>query len=122
MRTLAAGRVAGYGRRLVADASDARRDVPVGYADGYPRRALGRADVLVRRPTPARSLRQSRWMQLSIVVDDDVAVGDEVVLLGDGRRADPRRGARRLAGTIGYEIGCATALAARRGRRTYIGQ
>jgi alanine racemase len=41
------------------------------------------------------------------VVDEDVGVGDEVVLLG--RQGEERIGAEelaRLAGTIGYEICC----------------
>jgi alanine racemase len=58
--------------------------------------------------------------QLTCVVDADVGLGDEVVLLGAQGRE--RVTAEELAGhaeTIGYEIVCQTALAARRGRRLY---
>ncbi len=80
--------------------------VPVGYADGYPRALSGRADVLVRgrRRRVAAAVSMDA---LSVVVDDDVAIGDEVVLLGsqgdDEIRAEELA---RLAGTIGYEICC----------------
>ena len=46
--------------------------------------------------------------QLMVDVGEaDVAVGDEVVLIGrQGERRDPRRGLGRALGTIGYEIVC----------------
>jgi alanine racemase len=61
--------------------------------------------------------------QLTCIVDAGVELGDEVVLIGE--QAGERITAEELAGhaeTIAYEIVCATALAARRGRRAYIGQ
>jgi alanine racemase len=114
VRALASGQSSGYGRRLVADAPTTVALVPVGYADGYPRALSGRADVLIggRRRRVAATLSMD---QLAAVVDPDVAVGDEVVLLG--RQGDARIGPEelgRLAGTIGYEICC---RAGRRGER-----
>jgi alanine racemase len=122
LRELAPGDSAGYGRRLVADRPLRVASVPVGYADGYPRRASGRAEVLVRgrRRRVAATVSMD---QLTCVVDGDVALGDEVVLLG--AQGDERVTAEELAGhagTIGYEIVCSAALAARRGVRTDDGQ
>jgi alanine racemase len=122
LRDLAPGQSAGYGRRLIAREPQRVAYVPVGYADGYPRRASGRADVLVRgmrRPVAATVSMD----QLTCVVDASVGTGDEVVLLGaqGGERITPEELARH-ADTIGYEIVCATALATRRGRRVHVGQ
>ena len=111
----------GYGRRLIADRPLRVAYVPVGYADGYPRLASGRAEVLVRgrRRLVAATISMD---QLTCVVDERVQLGDEVVLIGV--QGDERVTAEELAvhaETIGYEIVCATELAARRGSRTYVG-
>ena len=106
LRTLAPGESSGYGRRLIADRELRVATVPVGYADGYPRALSGRADALVR----GRRCRIAATVSmdaLSLVVGDDVELGDEVVLLGD--QGDERIRAEELAGlagTIGYEITC----------------
>ncbi|MDX6629599.1 MAG: alanine racemase [Gaiellales bacterium] len=120
LRDLEPGQSAGYGRRLIARDALRVAYVPVGYADGYPRRASGRADVLVRgiRRRVAATVSMD---QLTCVVDSEVELGDEVALLGaqGGERVTPEE----LAGhaeTIGYEIVCAMTLAARRGRRVYL--
>jgi alanine racemase len=120
LRDLASGQSAGYGRRLIARDRVRVASVPVGYADGYPRLASGRSDVLVRgvRRRVAATVSMD---QLTCLVDAAVQLGDEVVLLGaqGAERVTPEE----LAGhaeTIGYEIVCATALAARRGRRVYL--
>ena len=59
--------------------------------------------------------------QLTCIVTDEVQLGDEVVLIGaqGSERITPEELARH-AETIGYEIVCATELAVRRGRRTYL--
>jgi alanine racemase len=119
LRVLAPGTSAGYGRRLIADRPLRVASVPVGYADGYPRLASGRAEVLIRgrRRRVAATVSMD---QLTCIVDDGVELEDEVVLLG--AQAAERITPEELAGhaeTIGYEIVCATALAARRGTRLY---
>jgi alanine racemase len=122
LRDLAPGQSAGYGRRLIAERALRVAHVPVGYADGYPRRASGRAAVLVRgvrRPVAATVSMD----QLTCVVGEDVQLGDEVVLIG--AQGDERITAEELAvhaDTIAYEVVCATLLAARRGAREYLNQ
>ena len=96
--------------------------MPVGYADGYPRLASGRSQVLVRgeRRSVAATISMD---QLTCIVDERVQLGDEVVLIGE--QGDERITAEELAAhteTIAWETVCATSLAARRGRRTYTGQ
>ena len=120
VRDLAPGQSAGYGRRLIADRPLRVAAVPVGYADGYPRLASGRSEVLIggRRRRVAATVSMD---QLSCVVDESVQLGDEVVLLG--AQGDERITASELAvhaETIPWEVVCATALAVRRGRRVYL--
>jgi alanine racemase len=77
--------------------------VPLGYADGVPRRLSG-ADVLVngqRRPI-AGAVTMDQLM-VDCGPGADVSVGDEVVLLGDGITAWDWAG--RL-GSIAYEVVC----------------
>ena len=108
LRDLAPGQSAGYGRRLIADRPLRVAYVPVGYADGYPRLASGRSDVLVRgerRPVAATVSMD----QLTCIVDERVQLGDEVVLIGE--QGDERITAEELAAhteTIAWETVCAT--------------
>jgi alanine racemase len=122
LRDLAPGRSAGYGRRLIADRPLRVAYVPVGYADGYARLASGRSHVLVggERRSVAATISMD---QLTCIVDERVQLGDEVVLIGE--QGDERITAEELAvhtETIAWETVCATSLASRRGRRTYVGQ
>lgn len=106
LRTLASGESSGYGRRLVAEQPTRVATIPVGYADGYPRALSGVADVLVRgrRQRIAATVSMDA---LSFVADDDVEIGDEVVLVGaQGEERITPEELAGLAGTIGYEICC----------------
>ncbi|MGH9134238.1 MAG: alanine racemase, partial [Ilumatobacteraceae bacterium] len=97
-----------YGlRHTFADATTVAT-VPIGYADGVPRRLFETGgEVLVggrRRPIVGVVTMD----QLMVDVGDDaVAVGDEVVLIGEqqGERVSAEEWADRL-GTIGYEVVC----------------
>ena len=79
--------------------------VPMGYADGVPRAASNRAEVLLggrRRPVRGRIAMDQLLVDVG---DDEVHVGDEVVLFGDPATGAPSAddwGA--WAGTIGYEV------------------
>jgi alanine racemase len=120
LRDLAPGASVGYGRRLIADRPLRVAYVPVGYADGYPRLASGRAEVLVRgrRRLVAATVSMD---QLTCIVDENVELEDEVVLLGaqEGDRITAEELAAH-AETIGYEVVCSATLAARRGARAYL--
>jgi alanine racemase len=108
VRRLPAGARPSYGRRHPLPGPANVATVPIGYADGIPRRLsdLGAA-VLIggRRRAFAGSVTMDQ-----IVVDvglDPVAVGDEVVMLG--RQGDVEISADEwagLLGTISYEIVC----------------
>jgi alanine racemase len=93
--------------------------VPVGYADGYPRAASSRAEVLIggHRCRVAGSVTMD---QLLVDCGDTVPeVGDEVVLVGP--QGDEEIGAWELAGhadTIAYEV---LARVGERVPREYVG-
>jgi alanine racemase len=112
VKRVPAGSAISYGLRHTFDAATTVATVPVGYADGVPRRlAVTGGEVLVggrRRPIVGSVTMD----QLMVDCDDDeVAVGDEVVLLGEQDGPDGVQVIRaedwadRL-GTIGYEVVC----------------
>jgi alanine racemase len=105
VKRLAAGERTSYGHRytLARDANVAT--VPVGYADGYPRAAASRADVLIR----GRRCRVAGNVTMDQLIVDcgdlPVEAGDEVVILG--RQGEEVVTADELADraeTIAYEI------------------
>ncbi len=108
MRRLPAAARPSYGRiRELTTASNVAT-VPVGYADGIPRR-LGPLGATALIGGKRRQLAGSVTMDqvLFDVGDDDVAVGDEVVFIG--RQGDDEITADEWAAlleTINYEITC----------------
>jgi alanine racemase len=108
VKRVAAGSSISYGHRhtFVVDTNVAT--VPIGYADGVPRR-LGDTggEVLVggrRRPIVGAVTMDQLMVDVG---DDSVTVGDEVVLIGrqGAETVTAEEWAARL-GTIGYEIVC----------------
>jgi alanine racemase len=83
VRRVVAGARPSYGRRreLTRDATIAT--VPFGYADGYPRRLFeGGAEVLINgKRYPLAGMVTMDQLVID-VGDDDVSIGDDVVLLG----------------------------------------
>ena len=104
-KRLPAGERLSYGHRYELAADSWVATVPVGYADGYPRAASSRADVLIR----GRRCRVAGSVTMDQVLvdcgDHEIATGDDVVLLG--RQGDEGISAWELAeraDTIAYEI------------------
>jgi len=109
LKQIPPGASVSYGRRFVADSPTLIASVPVGYADGYPRALTNRGEVLVRgqRARVAGTVCMD-WIMLDVSHIPDVAVGDEVVLMGCDA-AGNQISAEELAaqaGTIPYEIFC----------------
>jgi alanine racemase len=117
VRRLARGDGVSYGLTYRAGAPMFAATVPVGYAEGYRRALSGKAEALIRglrRPLLGRVTMDA----CVFGVDEDVEVGDEVVLLGT--QGEARIGAEELgahAGTINYEI--TTGIDPRRVERSY---
>ncbi|HYH28185.1 MAG TPA: alanine racemase [Actinomycetota bacterium] len=107
VKRVRAGESLSYGHRYSLRRESTIATVPVGYADGYPRAASGRAQALIRgKPYPVAGTVTMDQILVDLG-DDPVEAGDEVVLFG--RQGDAEITADELAawaGTIGYEIVC----------------
>jgi alanine racemase len=105
---LPAGARPSYGRRRPLARESTVASVPIGYADGVPRRLFDAAgEVLIRsRRYPFAGMITMDQCVVD-VGDDPVAVGDEVVLLGHQGDAEitAEEWAQRL-GTIVWEVVC----------------
>lgn len=105
VKRVPAGTAVSYGHRWAAPSDGWVATVPIGYADGVPRRLTGRAEVLiggVRRPLAGTVTMD----QLLVWCGADApTVGDEVVLLGRQGQEQVRveEWARHLD-TITYEV------------------
>ena len=105
VRSVAAGESVSYGRSWYAAEPVRVATVPIGYADGV-RRHSGAAGVEVLIRGRRRPILGTVTMdQLMVAADDEVAVGDEVVLIGaqGSEQVTVDEVAERL-GTIAYEV------------------
>lgn len=108
LRDVRANQALGYGGTYVTKAPARIAVLPVGYADGLNRQLSSRGRVIVREHYAPIVGRISMDLTLVDVTGlPEVAVGDEVVLLGsgDGLSVDAREHAA-LANTSLYEILC----------------
>jgi alanine racemase len=109
LRWVSAGDAVSYGLRRPVEKESLIATVPLGYADGVPRR-LGDVPghVLIGGvPRPIAGTVTMDQIMVDCGADSSVSVGDEVVLIGT--QGDATVGAddwAALTGTIGYEITC----------------
>jgi alanine racemase len=98
-----------YARRYTTGEKTMIASVPVGYADGYRRSLTNRGEALVRGVrAPVVGTVCMDWIMLDVSRVADVAVGDEVVLMGSDQSGNCIR-AEELAEwsqTISYELFC----------------
>jgi alanine racemase len=109
VKRVAPGEGVSYGHHWHADRETVIATVPLGYADGVPRRlGLLGADVLIRgRRRPIAGVVTMDQLTVDCGDDDTVTAGDEVVLIG--RQGDEHIPAEEWAehmGTIAYEVVC----------------
>ncbi len=107
VRDIDAGEAVSYGGRWTATSKTRIATVPIGYADGVPRR-LGLVGGRVLVGGSMCNIRGVVTMdQLMIEVPDDVALGDEVVLLGSqGSESITAWDWADKLDTIAYEVLC----------------
>jgi alanine racemase len=115
------GTTISYARRFSAEQRSLIASVPVGYADGYPRALTNRGQVLIRgQRAQVSGTVCMDWIMLDVTSIPDVAVGDEITLMGEDRQGN-RVLAEELAqwaGTIPYELFCGIS---KRVPRVYLG-
>ncbi|MGD0320067.1 MAG: alanine racemase [Acidimicrobiales bacterium] len=109
VRRLEAGERPSYGRLRALSVPSVVATVPVGYADGIPRRYFSEGGTVLigghRRPL-AGAVTMDQIM-VDCGADAEVSAGDEVVLIG--RQGDERLTAwdwAEVLGTISYEVLC----------------
>ncbi|GAA1056047.1 alanine racemase [Agromyces luteolus] len=105
VRRVEPGTGASYGHTWRASRPTTLALVPLGYADGVPRQASGRAEVMIHGARHRIAGRIAMDQFLVDVGEAEVAVGDEVVLFGDPAGGAPSADDwGDAADTIGYEI------------------
>lgn len=108
LKELPAGANVSYGRRWTAKRRSLIATLPIGYADGLPRRLTGVGEALCggRRVPMAGTVCMDLTM-CDVTDVPGVKAGDEVVLIGEqgGERISAEEVAEK-AGTISYEIFC----------------
>jgi len=95
------GRPVSYGSLWQAEAETGIATVPCGYADGYFRRMTNRAQVMIHQKKYPQVGRICMDQFMVNVGDDDIKVGDEVILLGEGIVAEDLA---QWMGTNEYEV------------------
>jgi alanine racemase len=122
LRTIAAGASVGYGATWRAERTSRIAVLPLGYADGLPRRASGRAQAAIRGHRAPLVGVISMDIAIADVTDvPEIAVGDAAVLLGraSGGASISVAEYGGWAGLSEYEVTCGMS---KRVPRTYVGE
>jgi alanine racemase len=102
IREIATGAAVGYGARWQAPRPSKIATVACGYADGYPRHAPNGTPTLVNgQVAPLVGTVSMDMITVDLTEHENVAVGDPVILWGDGLSVSAIADA---AGTIGYDL------------------
>ena len=109
VKTVPAEITVSYGRKYVTDADETIATVPIGYADGYTRRAQGKAYMLVNGvQAPVRGRICMDQCMLDVSGIDGVQAGTLVTAFGREQQATlPVETYAAWSDTINYEIVCA---------------
>lgn len=108
LKELPEGHSVGYGMTFRTERPSRIATLPVGYADGYPRRLSNAGEVLVRgRRAPVVGRVSMDLITIDVTDIADADIGDEVVLMG--RQGEDEISGEEIAaklGTISYEVFC----------------
>ncbi len=119
IKTVEPGTPLSYGGTFVTEKPTKVATVPIGYADGYTRSLGNRAFMTVngkKAPVIGRVCMDQLMLDISGI--DDVKVGDEVTVIGDGKENTfSFDDMAKMVGTINYELIC---LVGKRVPRVYI--
>ena len=108
LKMLTPGQSVSYGCTYTAREKIKIALLPIGYADGLRRSLSGRGEVLVRgQRAPVVGRVCMDWTMIEVTDIKDVAVGDEVVILGvQGSQEISAEELAETLGTISYEVFC----------------
>lgn len=109
IRDVPVGQAVSYGSIWRAERPSRIAVIPVGYADGYPRRLTAKADALVHgERCPVVGVISMDMVLVDVTsLPHDARVGDAVVLLGSqGERSISTAELAERAGLIEYEVTC----------------
>jgi alanine racemase len=110
VKEIAAGERLSYGLRYRVERPSVIATVPIGYADGVPRRLsdVGGEVLIGGRPRPIAGSVTMDQITVDCGDDRDITAGDEVVLLGtQGSTAITAWDWAEKLGTLAYEVTCA---------------
>lgn len=97
-----------YGRTFITEKNSRIATIPVGYADGYPRRLSSKGRVIIKgqyAPIAGRICMDQFMVDVTHI--PGVNTGDEVILMGsDGRLSVTAEEIAEITGTINYEVVC----------------
>ena len=108
-----------YGQIFTTERDSKIATIPIGYADGYTRLLTSKAEVAVKgKRVPIVGKICMDQCMIDVTDVEDVKIGDEVILFGDGSGNSPHIDEIAEAlGTINYEVIC---MVGRRVPRVYI--
>lgn len=108
LKNVPAGFFVSYGRKFATTRESVIATLPIGYADGVPRRLSGAGSVLVRgKKVPIVGVVCMDLTMCDVTDVPDVTAGDEAVIIGSqGPAAITVEDVAAQAGTISYEILC----------------
>lgn len=102
LRSIDTGECVGYGANWCATRPSVIATIAMGYADGYPRVVNANTPVIIDgQRAPIVGNVSMDMITIDVTDLDAVAIGDEVMLWGEGLSIDE---VARCANTIGYEL------------------
>lgn len=108
LKGLGPGSSVSYGRKFITKRDSLIAILPIGYADGLPRRLTGVGEVLIRgKRAPIAGAVCMDLTMADVTGIPGVAVGDEAVIIGrQGGQEITAEDIAEKTGTISYEIFC----------------
>jgi len=103
VKTLRPGDSVSYHKAFLAIEDTPVATLSIGYSDGYPNQAAGKAEVLLHgKRWPSVALVTSNHMTINISGSKDIKIGDEAVLFG--KQGDNKIAAEELAAWAGTSV------------------
>jgi alanine racemase len=103
VKTLQPGESVSYHRAFVAPKETQVATLPIGYSDGYPSQAAGKAEILVQgRRWPTIALVTSNHATINVTGAERIKIGDEAVIFG--KQGESEISAEELAAWAGVSV------------------